>query len=814
MADNRETTITALRTLFEAGDVFEIRILNAVLPSSNWQHTESGYFDYDHIDDVPNLLANFKTYGGVYVTLNPVNPDLHARANNRFKKAKSRETTSDKDILCRRWMLIDVDPVRPAGISATDNEKSLAFDKAIEIKSGLASMDWPEPMVVDSGNGTQLLYRIDLPADDGGTIQRCLQALQPCSTNDVHVDLSVHNPARICRLPGTWNRKGDSTETRPHRVAKIVAKPDAMQIVSTDLLHKLAGKPVVQADSTCPDNSQYITTCDDIGRQVVTNYDLASSIDDFNTRGNITPILIKHGWTLKSESDQQYWWRPGKNNGQHSATYDGKVFYVWSDNATPFESRKGYSRFGVYKLLEHADDDSAAIVALKAQGYGADDSDVDLSGILGKVPNQQITVIEPEENDVPDIPEDPGVMPVEMMRIPGFISEVMDYCNANSPVRNPAMSFCGALALQSVLGARKVRDPADNRTNLYIIALAPTGGGKDFPRKINQIALRQMGMDSSYVTRFGSGEAIEDKLAATPTLLCQTDEIDGMLLQVKGARDARFESLMERLKEIFTSADSAIVTRCLAGKSNTTVDQPSLTIFGTAVPVHYYSALSEKMLTDGFFSRTLCVEASCVVEDQDPAIVRLPDRIKEQIAWWAHYSPTPGDLANLHPQPAIIELTDEAREIIATVRQEARRHQNDANAVNDTVKAAIWSRVRQMTRKLALIYAISRDCRSPIIDAEAMSWSRDFIIHQAKRMLFMAHEHVSDNPFHAQCLKVVKRLRESPEQTLGRKPLLRFMHCKASELNDIVGTLIEQGRIITVEIPSKTRAAVEYKLIY
>jgi hypothetical protein len=400
------------------------------------------------------------------------------------------------------------------------------------------------------------------------------------------------------------------------------------------------------------------------------------------------------------------------------------------------------------------------------------------------------------------------------MRIPGFISEVMDYCNANSPVRNPAMSFCGALALQSVLGARKVRDPADNRTNLYIIALAPTGGGKDFPRKINQIALRQMGMDSSYVTRFGSGEAIEDKLAATPTLLCQTDEIDGMLLQVKGARDARFESLMERLKEIFTSADSAIVTRCLAGKSNTTVDQPSLTIFGTAVPVHYYSALSEKMLTDGFFSRTLCVEASCVVEDQDPAIVRLPDRIKEQIAWWAHYSPTPGDLANLHPQPTIIELTDEAREIIAAVRQEARRHQNDANAVNDTVKAAIWSRVRQMTRKLALIYAISRDCRNPIIDAEAMSWSREFVIHQAKRMLFMAHEHVSDNPFHAQCLKVVKRLRESPEQTLGRKPLLRFMHCKASELNDIVGTLIEQGRIITVEIPSKTRAAIGYKLIY
>jgi hypothetical protein len=33
-------------------------------------------------------------------------------------------------------------------------------------------------------------------------------------------------------------------------------------------------------------------------------------------------------------------------------------------------------------------------------------------------------------------------------------------------------------------------------------------------------------------------------------------------------------------------------------------------MFGTAVPVHYYIALSEKMLTDGFFSRTICVEAN------------------------------------------------------------------------------------------------------------------------------------------------------------------------------------------------------------
>ena len=35
------------------------------------------------------------------------------------------------------------------------------------------------------------------------------------------------------------------------------------------------------------------------------------------------------------------------------------------------------------------------------------------------------------------------------------------------------------------------------------------------------------------------------------------------------------------------------------------IDQPCLTIFGTAIPNHYYEALSERMLTNGFFARTI-----------------------------------------------------------------------------------------------------------------------------------------------------------------------------------------------------------------
>jgi hypothetical protein len=41
----------------------------------------------------------------------------------------------------------------------------------------------------------------------------------------VKIDQSVHNPARLCKVPGTWARKGDNTTDRPHRIAQFLEVP-------------------------------------------------------------------------------------------------------------------------------------------------------------------------------------------------------------------------------------------------------------------------------------------------------------------------------------------------------------------------------------------------------------------------------------------------------------------------------------------------------------------------------------------------------------------------------------------------------------
>jgi len=227
-----------IQALFHRGDVVEMRI-----PNAGRFRTISGYFN-----NSKDLAAAIREWSGkpgieaVYCTLNPVNPALHARAYNRAQ-TYAKATTADKDILLRRWLLVDADPVRPAGVSSTDAEKRAAKERIRQVREYLRQQGWPEPIVADSGNGYHLLYLVDLPNDDESSklLESCLKALA-AKFNDaqVTIDETVFNTARICKAYGSLAAKGDNTKDRPHRQARVLAVPDKKAIVSLEKLKALA----------------------------------------------------------------------------------------------------------------------------------------------------------------------------------------------------------------------------------------------------------------------------------------------------------------------------------------------------------------------------------------------------------------------------------------------------------------------------------------------------------------------------------------------------------------------------------------------
>lgn len=234
-----DAIVAACRLLFTKGQTVELRAIN--VPK---RATVSGYFN-----NGAALSAAAASLSGVaesvYVTLNPVNPELQARANNRLQDY-AKNTTGDKDILTRRWLPIDFDAVRPSGISSTDDEHDDAKIRAGLVAQYLTDLGWPEPIAADSGNGAHLLYRIDLPNDDASLmlVKGVLKHLADRWSDDaVKVDAVNFNAARIWKLYGTMACKGDDMADRPHRLAAVLSVPASMECVTVDQMQALV--PVV-----------------------------------------------------------------------------------------------------------------------------------------------------------------------------------------------------------------------------------------------------------------------------------------------------------------------------------------------------------------------------------------------------------------------------------------------------------------------------------------------------------------------------------------------------------------------------------------
>ncbi|MCX6088876.1 MAG: AAA family ATPase [Candidatus Atribacteria bacterium] len=236
MNDIAANILETLKVLFQPGATVELRIPKA-------EHGAlSGYFS-----DMPLLAEAVAKYDGkvpgVYVTLNTVNPDLLARGVVNRLRTGAQACTSDKDILQRRWLPLDFDPVRLSDTSSTDAEHAAALDKAREVQEWLTAQGWPDPVESDPGNGGHLIYKIDLPNDPEhrGLIEKCLKALDFMFSDDtVKVDTGVANAARIWKLYGTMACKGADLPERPHRRSRIIKVPENMTPVNRDLLEKLA----------------------------------------------------------------------------------------------------------------------------------------------------------------------------------------------------------------------------------------------------------------------------------------------------------------------------------------------------------------------------------------------------------------------------------------------------------------------------------------------------------------------------------------------------------------------------------------------
>jgi len=160
------------------------------------------------------LALNTEGYN-LYTPINPIRSDFRGPGGAR-----------DTDIECRTWLLTDIDRKGDTSCPASEEEIDAARAVARSIRDYLASLEWPSPIAMESGNGFHLYYplaHLENSEAVSAQIKRTLSVLATKFDNDtVGVDRGVYNASRITKIPGTIARKGVESEGRPYRMAMIV----------------------------------------------------------------------------------------------------------------------------------------------------------------------------------------------------------------------------------------------------------------------------------------------------------------------------------------------------------------------------------------------------------------------------------------------------------------------------------------------------------------------------------------------------------------------------------------------------------------
>lgn len=228
----------AISIMKNQNDLFEVRIV------ASSKKNVSGYFrDAETcINALKGVHANDNC--NVYITLNGIRDECYSRQQrDRFMNNVS-PTTTDSDIDLYTWFLIDIDPVRAAGTSSSEEQIVLAKKKSNEVYLFMKQTGFEEPIVGFSGNGVHLLYSVGLAVNEENKklVKDCLAVLSLFFSDDkVSVDTANFNPARVCKLYGTLAQKGANTQERPHRMSYIVQAPEKAKQNDKALLQKLAG---------------------------------------------------------------------------------------------------------------------------------------------------------------------------------------------------------------------------------------------------------------------------------------------------------------------------------------------------------------------------------------------------------------------------------------------------------------------------------------------------------------------------------------------------------------------------------------------
>ena len=387
---------------------------------------------------------------------------------------------------------------------------------------------------------------------------------------------------------------------------------------------------------------------------------------------------------------------------------------------------------------------------------------------------------EPDESTLASVAVASGVTPMprripfDLATEPGLLGDIARWSQtfAYRPVKDFAAP--AAIGFLATLFGRRWLTPTGLGLNLYLIAIATTGQGKDAllgcPKELLKAAGLRRFMGPTDFTGYG---AILSSMKLHPNQLMTLDEFGKLAQAIRGFQSpANLKLAGKALLEIYGSSGPggewggmqyslANADKKLSAENDASenpVRSPTLSVVGVSTPKGLFEGLSEGDFEAGMVNRFTVFKPTALPNEvnKDPSRTRPPAQL---IAAIQRAAPVvrerKGNVSELgkpaymvEPNFAIATWTDEAEAAFDEI-QAWQFREEDAGRSGSSARAAA------QCQKMATIRALGRDHVNPIITAEDMYWAFDIVCNSIEAIEAGAREMMSSGPFEKCCMTIL-----------------------------------------------------------
>lgn len=398
---------------------------------------------------------------------------------------------------------------------------------------------------------------------------------------------------------------------------------------------------------------------------------------------------------------------------------------------------------------------------------------------------------------------------------PGLVGDIARWIVATSRRPQPELAIGAALAIVGTAAGRHIQGPEKGGTALYVLALAPTGKGKDTPLRACMRILTASGMGQHLgPDQWMSMSAIVQMVVRKPLALCPQDEFGSFMQRVFSKKGSTHErAIPQILRALWGVNFGPWTTPQWANGSEHIVDAPCISIYGTSTHEQFYSAMAGAAVADGTLNRFLIIEGRKQpgyqeqTQDANTVPAGIVDAMKELynrsgvIASAQRNQPD----YNLATQGLLVQLPwchDGAKKVF-----EAFRAEMDREADAKPLTADFIVRAPEMAVRIATIIAAGR--RNDSVRREDIQFGIDMARNSMSYMISGADEYMTENEHEANVKRVLRLVRATGRIT--HSDLLRQVRSiRSRDLKDIIAALIAEGSISVDEVDTKGRKRIDY----